>query len=63
MNKQPEHLELRASPHRIELAVACHKVLNTEGDLRDLASRRSLSLRRQNLRHPAERRRHPAAPH
>jgi hypothetical protein len=34
-----------------------------EGDLRDLASRRSSNRRRQNLRHHSERHRRLAAPH
>jgi hypothetical protein len=32
MNKQLEHLKLRASPHRIESAAAYHKVWDAEGD-------------------------------
>jgi hypothetical protein len=63
MNKQQEHLKLHASPHRVESATASHEVWDAEGDSRDLASRRSSNLRRQNMRHPAERRRRPAASH
>jgi hypothetical protein len=51
------------NPHRVESAAACHEVLDPKGDSRDLASRHSSNLRHQKLRHPAERRCHPAAPH
>jgi hypothetical protein len=57
MKKQRQHLKLHASPHRVESSVACHEVWVAEGDLRDLASRHSSNLRRQNLRRPAEHRR------
>jgi hypothetical protein len=63
MNKQREHLKLHASPHWFETTVACHEVWDTEGDSRDLASRRSSNLRHQNLRRPAKRRRRPATSH
>jgi hypothetical protein len=47
--------------HPAESAVACPEVWDDEGDSRDLAGRRSSNLRRQNLRRPAERHRHPIA--
>jgi hypothetical protein len=64
MNKHQQHIKLRVSPHRVELAVACHEVCVAEGDSWDLASRRSSNLRHHNLWHPAERRhrQRPAAP-
>jgi hypothetical protein len=56
-----ENIKLHASPHPAESSAACPEVWDTEGESRDLAVRRSLNLRRQNLRRPAERHRHPAA--
>jgi hypothetical protein len=56
-----ENIKLHASPHPVESATACPEVWDAEGDSWDLAGRRSSNLRRQNLRHPAERRRRPAA--
>jgi hypothetical protein len=58
-----KNIKLHASPHLAESAVACPGVWDAEGDLRDLAGRGSSNLRRQNPRHPAERRRHPATSH
>jgi hypothetical protein len=58
-----ENIKLHASPHPTESAAACLKVFDAERDSRELAGRRSSNLRRLNLRHPAERRRHPATPH
>jgi hypothetical protein len=55
-----KNIKLHASPHPAESAAACPEVWDTEGDLRDIAGRRSTNLRRQNLRRPAEHRRHPA---
>jgi hypothetical protein len=56
-----KNIKLHASPHPAESAAACPKVWDAEGDSRDLAGRRSSNLRRQNLRHSTEHRRHPAA--
>jgi hypothetical protein len=41
-----KNIELHASPHPAELAVACPEVWDAEGDSRDLAGRRSSNLRR-----------------
>jgi hypothetical protein len=56
-----ENIKLHASPHLAESAAVYPEVWDAEGDPRDLAGRRSLNLRRQNLRRPAERHRHPVA--
>jgi hypothetical protein len=55
-----KNIKLHASPHPAESAAACPEVWDAEGDSWDLAGRRSSNLRRQNLRRPAEHRRHPA---
>jgi hypothetical protein len=57
-----ENIKLHASPHPTESAAACPVVWDAERDSRDLASRRFSNLRRQNLKRPAEHRRHPAVP-
>jgi hypothetical protein len=56
-----KNIKLHASPHMTESAAACPEVLDAEGDSWDIAGRRSSNLRHQNLRRPAECRRHPAA--
>jgi hypothetical protein len=55
-----KNIKLHASPHPVESAVACPEVWDAEGDSRDLASRCSSNLRRQNLRRSAELHRRPA---
>jgi hypothetical protein len=49
-----ENIKLHVSSHPAESAAACLDVWDAEGDLRDLAGRRSSNLRRENLRRPAE---------
>jgi hypothetical protein len=56
-----KNIKLHASPDPVELVAACPEVWDTEGDSRDLAGRRSSSLRCQNLMRPAELRHRPAA--
>ena len=58
-----KNIKLHTSPHLAESEDTCPKVWDAEGDSRDLAGRRSSNLRRQNLRRPTERRRHPTAGH
>jgi hypothetical protein len=55
-----KNIKLHASPHPVESTTACPEVWDAEGDSWDLTGRRSSNLRCQNLRRPAERRRHPA---
>jgi hypothetical protein len=56
-----KNIKLHASPHPAKSAVVCPEVWDAEGDSRDLASKCSSNLRRQNLRRSAELRRRPAA--
>jgi hypothetical protein len=44
-----KNIKLHASPHPAESAAAWPEVWDAEGDSRDLASRRSTNLRRQNI--------------
>jgi hypothetical protein len=52
MKKQQQHLKLHTFRHRVEEAGTCHEVSVTEGDSRDLTSRRASNLTCQNQRCP-----------